>query len=188
MRWWVGSLDGAPSRGRGTLPPHAQYIAGGQTLLAMLLEGHLDALMCPSPPKGFYAADSPIIRLVQDYKRAEREYYLRTGIYPLQHIVGVRRDIFEQDPRATASLYDALERSKAAWQVRVRAIPESLPWILAEVEDATVLMGEDWLPNGVAVNRKVIQAFLDEQVAQGLITKPLAFEALFSEFERAVRV
>ena len=187
MRWWVGSLDGAPSRGRGTLPPHAQYIAGGQTLLTMLLEGHLDALMCPSPPKGFYAAGSPIIRLVQDYKHAEREYYLRTGIYPLQHIVGVRREIFEQDPRAAASLYDALERSKTSWQARLRAIPEMLPWILTEVEEATVLMGEDWLPNGVAVNRTVVQAFLDEQVAQGLIAKPLAFEALFSEFERAAK-
>ncbi|HLJ59094.1 MAG TPA: hypothetical protein VKZ50_05120 [bacterium] len=47
-------------------------------------------------------------------------------------------------------------------------------------------MGEDWLPNSVAVNRKVIQTFLDEQVARALIAKPLAFEALLSEFEGAV--
>jgi len=183
MRWWVGSLDGAPSRGRGTLPPHAQYIAGGRTLLAMLLEGELDALMCPNPPKGFYAADSPVVRLVSDYKRAEREYYLRTGIYPLQHIVGIRRETFAQDPGAAVSLYDALERSKISWQASLRALPEMLPWTLAELEETIALLGEDWLPNGVAASRKVVQAFLDEQVAQGLIAKPLAFEALFSEFE-----
>jgi len=185
VRWWVGSVDGAPSRGRGTLPPHGQYIASGRTLLAMLLEGELDALMCPNPPKGFYAADSPIVRLVPHYKRAEREYYLRTGIYPLQHIVGVRRETFEQNPWAAVSLYNALERSKTSWQASVRALPEMLPWILPEIEDTIALMGEDWLPNGVAVNRKVIQTFLDEQVAQALIATPLAFDALFSEFEGA---
>jgi len=186
IRWWVGSVDGAPSRARGTLPPHAQYVAGGRTLRAMLLEGDLDALMCPSPPKGFYAADSPLVRLVPDYARAEREYYVRTGIYPLQHIVGVRRQVFERDPWTAASLYDALERSKVAWQAGQWAVlAETLPWMLAEIEDATVLMGDDWLPNGVAVNRKNIQAFLDEQLAQGLISAPLSVEALFSEFAAA---
>jgi len=187
MRWWVGSVDGAPSRGRGALPPHAQYVAGGRTLLAMLLGGELDALMCPSPPKGFYAADSPVVRLVPDYTRAEREYYLRTGIYPLQHIVGVRRQAFARDPWAAASLYGALERSKASWQASRRGLAETLPWTLAEIEDATALMGEDWHPNGVAANRKMIQAFLDEEVAQGLIAQPLSVEALFSECEGAVK-
>jgi len=143
--------------------------------------------MCPSPPKGFYAADSPVVRLVPDYTRAEREYYLRTGIYPLQHIVGVRRQAFARDPWAAASLYGALERSKASWQASRRGLAETLPWTLAEIEDATALMGEDWHPNGVAANRKMIQAFLDEEVAQGLIAQPLSVEALFSECEGAVK-
>jgi 4,5-dihydroxyphthalate decarboxylase len=188
MRWWVGSLDGSPTRARGALPRHAQYLSEEQTLVGMLLAGELDALMCPSPPKGFYAADSPIIRLVADYKRAEREYYRRTGIYPLQHIVGVRRPRFEQDRWIARSLYDALERSKTAWQKSQRSLAETLPWILEEIEDITVLMGDDWLPNGVAVNRRVVQLFLDEQVAQGLIATPLPFEALFTEFEETAGV
>jgi len=68
------------------------------------------------------------------------------------------------------------------------ALAETLPWTLAEIEDATALVGEDWHPNGVAANRKMIQAFLDEEVAQGLIAQPLSVEALFSEFEGAVKV
>jgi len=187
MRWWVGSVDGSPSRGRGTLPPHAQYAASGRTLLAMLLDGELDALMVPWPPKGFYAADSPVVRLVPDYKRAEREYYRRTGIYPLQHIVAVRRESFERNPQAAVSLFDALERSKAAWQTSRRFLAETLPWTLAEIEDATALIGDDWHQNGVAANRKTIQAFLEQTVAQGLISKPLSVEALFSEFEGAIK-
>ena len=41
----------------------------------MLLSGDLDAVMCPVPPKGFYAADSKMVRLIPDYRRAEQEYY-----------------------------------------------------------------------------------------------------------------
>jgi len=187
MRWWVGSVSGAPTRGRGALPPHAQYRAAGQTLVAMLLAGELDALMCPWPPPGFYAPDSPIVRRVPDYRREEQEYYRRTGIYPLQHIVRVRRETFERTPWVAVRLYDALEASKRVWQESRRELTDTLPWTLAEIEDATALMGEDWHPNGVGPNRKMLEVFLGEQVAQGLIAQPLSVDALFSEFLAAVK-
>jgi len=100
----------------------------------MLLDGELDALMCPVPPKGFYAPNSRIVRLVQDYKKAEREYFRRTGIYPVQHIIGVRHDVFRRDPWIAKSIYAALERSKIAWQKNWRQLAETLPWTLAEIE------------------------------------------------------
>jgi hypothetical protein len=49
-------------------------------------------------------------------------------------------------------------------------------------------MGEDWNPNGVEATRRMIQAFLDEQVAQGLIPRPLPVDSIFSEFAEASRV
>jgi 4,5-dihydroxyphthalate decarboxylase len=187
IRWWVGSVDGAVlKRSQGTLPAYVQVAPPDRTLLDMLLRRELDALMCPLPPKSLYMVNSPIVRLVPDYRSAEREYFRRTGIYPLQHIVGVRRQVFDQDPWVAKHIYAALERSKIVWQESRRKLAEMLPWTIAEIEEVTQLMGEDWNPNGVEPTRKIIQAFLDEQVAQDLIPQPLSVDSIFSEFEDAV--
>jgi len=188
IQWWVGPVDGAPSgRPQGALPAHARPAPAGRTLREMLLDGELDALMCPTPPKGFYEKNSPIVRLVPDFRKAEQDYFRRTGISPVQHIVGVRREVFDRDPWVAKSLYAALEQSKLAWQASRRRLAETLPWTLAEIEEATALIGEDWYPNGVESNRKIMQAFLDEQVAQGLIAKPPSVDSLFAEFEQAAK-
>ena len=183
IEWWVGSVDGpAPRRTPATPPPPVRSAPAGRALRDMLLEGELDALMCPAPPAGFYAAAGAIVRLIPDYPAAERAYYRRTGIYPLQHLVGVRREVFERDPQVAVTLYDALERSKRLWQASRRDLADTLPWTLSEVEAATALIGDDWHPNGIDPNRRTLDAFLDEQLAQRLIARPLSAEALFSEY------
>src|SRR5262249_50230145 len=61
IRWWVGSVDGhASNRPQGALPPYVQAAPPDRSLRDMLLDGELDALMCPVPPRGFYAANSRI--------------------------------------------------------------------------------------------------------------------------------
>jgi len=183
IQWWVGSVDGPPpKRAPTTPPPPVRTAPPGRALRDMLLDCELDALMCPNPPAGFYAPGSKIVRLLSDYPRAEQAYYRRTGIYPLQHIVGVRRDVFERDPWIAASLYEALEQSKQVWQASRRSLADTLPWTLAEVEEATRLMGQDWHPNGIEANRGPLEAFLDEQVAQRLIGRRLSVEELFAEY------
>jgi len=105
IRWFVGSTDGAVlKRSQGDLPPHAQAVTD-KTLLAMLLDGELDALMAPHPPKLFYTPNSPVIRLLADYRTAEKDYYRKTGLYPPIHIVGVRREVFEQHPWVARSVF-----------------------------------------------------------------------------------
>jgi len=187
MEWWVGGVDGPPAkRPTGPLPPHVHLAAPNRTLHQMLADGELDALMCPEPPQGFYEPHSPIVRLVPNYRQAEREYFRRTGIYPVQHIIVVKRDVFDRDPQVATHLYAALERSKTTWQ-RSRRELATLPWAFAEIEETTGVMGEDWHPNGVEPNRKVVQAFLDEQLAQGLIPEPCSVDALFSDFQRVAQ-
>jgi 4,5-dihydroxyphthalate decarboxylase len=150
----------------------------------MLLAGDLDALMCPEPPSGFYDPHSPVVRLIPDYRQAEREYFRRTGVYPPQHVIVMKRDAFDRDPGVATRLYAALEESKATWQ-RGRRELASMPWALTELEEIRGVLGEDWHPNGVEPNRRAIQTFLDEQLAQGLIPEPLPIDALFADFERA---
>lgn len=185
--WLVGSIDGAPSnRPQGGLPPYAQLNASGRPLRDLLIEGELDALMCPLPPQGFYEAGSPIVRLFPDYPRVEREYFLRTGVFPAHHMIGIRRELFERDPWVARSLYAALDRSKALCRQKVTALPETTPWLLDGIEGAVALMGEDWRPYGVEPNRRMTWLLCDELFAQGLLPRQLDEAVIFEEFERVV--
>src|SRR5262245_9833380 len=184
MRWLVGSVDGAPStRPQGDLPPHVQHAPPGRTLLELLIAGELDALMCPRPPAGFYDPESPVVRLIPDYRRAEQEYYRRTGIYPAHHVVGIRGEVVDRAPWVLGSLYRALARSIELWAAASRPLPELSPWMLAELEECAALMGSAWHAAGVEPNRRTSQALCDELHAQGLIGRRLDAAALFAEFE-----
>ena len=186
IHWRVGTIDGTPyGRPQGTFPPYVQLAPPGRTLSEMLIEGELDAMMCPFAPRRFYEPESPIVRLFPDFRRVEREYYRRTGIYPAHHIVGIRRSLFEENPWVARSIYEALDRSKNLWLEVRRQVPEAPPWLLAEIEETIALMGQDWRPSGVEANRKMIQTFCGELFAQGLITRKLDGASAFAEFERA---
>jgi 4,5-dihydroxyphthalate decarboxylase len=184
MRWLVGSVDGAPStRPQGDLPPHVRHAPPGRALLDLLLDGEIDALMCPRPPPGLYAPDGPVVRLLPDYRRAEQEYYQRTGIYPIHHVVGVRGEVVDRHPEVLASLYRALSGSIERWAAASRPLPELSPWMLAELEEVDALMGSAWRASGVEPNRRTVQALCDELHAQGLIGRRVEVGELFAEFE-----
>jgi 4,5-dihydroxyphthalate decarboxylase len=188
ISWVVGSVDGGYSaRSQGDLPPHVRENSSDRPLRDLLVAGELDALMCPTPPKGFYDADSPIVRLIPDYRRAEQEYCRRTGIYPAHHIVGIRRELFEREPWVARSIYLALDESKNRWQASRRRLADTSPWLLADLEDVTSMLGADFQPSGVEPNRKMVQALCDELDATGLLAKPLAEASVFADFEKVMK-
>lgn len=189
IEWWVGPVDDPAYDSTGhrpavALPPNVHRVEGGTTLVGMLLAGKLDAIMCPWPPQHFYEHESPIVRLIPDYRRVERAYLQRVGIYPAHHIIAVRRDVVEQYPHAVRSLYQALDRSRLVWQARRRRFTDTTPWLLAEIEEASQLLGEDWQPNGVEANRAMIAALCEEEFAQGLVAVRIDPRTVFAEFER----
>ena len=191
INWWLGPVDDPAYDSLGhrpklTLPANVQTTQPGQTLKEMLLAGELDALMVPFPPQGFYRDDSPIVRLIPDYRRAEQEYAQRVGFYPAHHIIALRREVFEQEPWVAHSLYQAFEQSRLQWQEDRRHLAETSPWLLADLEEASRMFGYDWQPNGVAPNRHMIQTLCAEEFEQGLITEPLDPATVFIEFERAI--
>ncbi len=189
ISWLVGSIDGAPSnRPQGVLPTNVRLAEPGRALRDMLIAGELDALMCPNPPRGFYDPDSPIVRLYPDFPKVEAEYFQRTGIYPAHHIVGVRKHVYDKNPWVLRSLFEAMEESKQRWMAQRRLLPETTPWMLADVEQATAVMGFDWQPNGLTEgNLRMVQALCDEQLAQGLLDKPMRAEDAFTEFAAVMK-
>ena len=192
IRWWVGpyndlSYDSFGNRPNVALPPNAEPVAAGRTLLDMLLARDLDALMYPVPPPGFYDAGSPLVRLLQDYRQAERAYAQRAGFCPGHHIVAIRRELFQREPWVACSLYDALEQSKLQWQEARWDLSDTSPWLLPDLEETAGTLGRDWRPYGVEPNRRMIQTLCDEELAQGLISEALDPSALFADFERAMQ-
>jgi 4,5-dihydroxyphthalate decarboxylase len=184
IRWTVGKVSAnykLPPND--DLPPGVSFQPPTRTLLEMLLEGELDAIMSPWPPDGFHAPGAPIRRLYVDFRAAERAYWARTGIYPVRHIVGIRRDLCEKHPGVVRGVYDALNESRLAATKAQREMPEAPPWVMAEWEETVALMGEDFQPYGEGeANLRMIGTLCDELKAQGFLKRAVAPERVFAEW------
>jgi 4,5-dihydroxyphthalate decarboxylase len=192
IEWLVGPMDdsgrdAAHHKPQTDLPTHVRPTPPGRALESMLLSGDLDAMMSPAPPRSYSGAGGPTVRLYPDYRRVEKDYYARTGIYPAHHIVVLRRDTFERYPWVARSLYAALERSKLWWQERRRGLAETTPWMEEEIEEAIRVIGGDWQPNGVEANGTLIKTLCEEEYAQGLVKRPIDPAEIFAEFERVAK-
>lgn len=186
IQWFVGSVDGIPSsRPQGALPAYAQSVSQNQTLKDLLLKGELDALMCPEPPNVFYQRNSPIVRLFEDYRTAEQDYYRRTKVYPAHHVIGVRRETFQRSPWVLQSLYQALEEAKKSWLANLRQITDMLPWLA--MEETQAVLGQDWNPSGVDPNRIMVQTLCDELLAQDLVDRPIDPATVFLDFTQTTK-
>jgi len=187
IRWTVGTVDGpSPGSIKDPLPAHVRPAPAERSLRELLLAGDLDALMIAYPPAGFYDPGSPIRRLIPDWVGAEKAYLARVGYVPAHHVMGIKRSLFEQHPWVVKSLFDAFDRSKRAWQENRLKLTDTSPWIMADIEEAQRLIGQDWQPYGVTPNRAVIAALCQEQYAQGLVPDPFDPSAVFADFERVV--
>ena len=192
VSWWVGPMDrsgrdAAHNKPQVDLPEAVRPVPAGLTLESMLLEGALDAIMCPAPPPSFFDEPGLTVRLYRDHRRVEQAYYARTGIYPAHHIVVVRRDAFERQPEVAARLYDALERSQQWWQSRRRGLAETTPWMEDDIAEATRVFGGEWQVNGAQRNATLIATLCKEQFVQGLVTREVDPADVFAEFERSRR-
>jgi 4,5-dihydroxyphthalate decarboxylase len=165
------------------LPPgvSVEPIPDGATLAGMLADGELDALYTPRVPHGF--TEGRVRRLFPDVRAEEERYFAETGIFPVMHVVVLRRDVYEQRPWLAQSLYKALEQARrdAAARVAETAAPASLlPWGYAEAERTRDLMGGGYWTYGLAGNAETLETFVRYSFEQGLIKRRPAAAELFA--------
>ena len=158
-------------------------IGPGQTLAAMLAAGEIDALYSARTPLPYATGDPRVRRLFADPRRVEEEYFAATGVFPIMHLVALRRDVYERWPWLARSLYTAFEQARAAALDGIgetNALRYSLPWLYAEVEHTRRLMGADFWPYGLAANDVVLRTFLRYAHEQGLVDTLLEPAGLFA--------
>jgi len=161
-------------------------IPEGSTLNELLLAGELDAVIAPTPPDGFTAGDKAVRRLFADPTAEERAYYARTGLFPIMHVIGVRRTLADEHPGLAADLFRAfvevrnLAMREHDLTARSSANRMMLPWFADQWEATKDLMGDDFWPYGVAENRAELEAICRYSHEQNLGRKRLSVEALFA--------
>jgi 4,5-dihydroxyphthalate decarboxylase len=175
------------------LPPGIQYSQRRDTSLsAMLLSGEIDAAISARVPDAFHSGGGKVVRLYPDYRADEMSYYARTGIYPIMHVIALRRAVFERYPWAAMNLLKAFEQAKARSLERIGDLTASripVPWSASIVSEYAKNFGDDPFPYGLDANRKTLEAFCRFAHAQGVTAKQLTPDDLFPQEVRAsVRV
>jgi 4,5-dihydroxyphthalate decarboxylase len=185
VTWVRGGIEtpGRPEKISIDLPKEIKIESApdGSTISQLLERGDIDGFMAPRPP--FIPGGNPHVGwLFADPTAAAKDYYRRTRIFPIMHMVGVRRTIAERHPWLPAAVLKAFAQAKAVALAKLSdtsATKVTLPFVEEQLKAARALMGEDFWSYGVASNRHVIEAFLRHHHGQGLSPCPLAVEELF---------
>lgn len=155
-----------------------------RTLSDMIVSGELDAIFTATIPKPFRAKNANIVRLFPDYRVEEENYFKRTRIFPIMHVIAMRRDILGEYPWLARNLYLAFEESRKRAIDRLMEGGVSrypIPWMLDTAERMRDLFGGDFYPYGIEENRPTLEAFLQWSYEQGIAKKRVAPEDIFPE-------
>jgi 4,5-dihydroxyphthalate decarboxylase len=154
----------------------------GETLTGLLDKGEIEAVMGPRAPSSFDRGDPRISWLYPDPAAAAAEWYRRRRIFPIMHILGIRRSLAEQHPWLPAAVAKAFEQAKALALAKLSdtsATKVTLPFVEESLRGARRLMGEDFWSYGLGPNRHVLEYFLQHHHRQGLSSRHLSPEELF---------
>lgn len=153
----------------------------GKSISTLLEEGAIDGFIAPRPPS--LPKGTPNVGwLFPDPTAAAKNYFKRTGIFPIMHLVGVRRELADAHPWLPGAVYKAFEQAKAAaieLLSDTSATKVTLPFVEEQLKAARDLMGEDFWSYGVASNRKTLETFLHHHHGQGLSPREVKVDELF---------
>jgi 4,5-dihydroxyphthalate decarboxylase len=191
IHWIRAGIEepGRPEKITLNLPPDVRLENGpeGSTISQLLADGAIDGFIAPRPPT--MAGRHPHIGwLFPDPIAAGKDYYKRTGIFPIMHQTGVRRELAERHPWLPAAIFKAFEQAKAVAMAKLSdtsATKVTLPFVEEQIAAARALMGEDYWSYGVTPNRTTLETFLRHHHAQALSPRLVKVEELFhpSTFE-----
>jgi 4,5-dihydroxyphthalate decarboxylase len=185
IHWIRAGIEdaGRPEKISIKLPANVKLEDGppGKSSSQLLAEGAIDGFIAPRPPS--LPKNTPNVGwLFPDPTAAAQDYFKRTGIFPIMHLVGVRKTLAEQHPWLPGAVYKAFEQAKARALEQLSdtsATKVTLPFVEERLKEARELMGEDFWSYGLKANRKTLETFLRHHHAQGLSSREVKPEELF---------
>ncbi|MDO9413241.1 MAG: ABC transporter substrate-binding protein [Pseudolabrys sp.] len=185
VTWVRGGIEDAarPEKIKIKLPDNVKIedAPEGKTISALLAEGAIDGFIAPRPPA--LPKNTPNVGwLFPDPVAASEEYFKRTGIFPIMHIVGVRRTLAEQHPWLPGAVLKAFEQAKSQalhLLSDTSASKVTLPFADERLTQAKALMGDDFWPYGISASKKTLDGFLKAHHSQGLSERLVTAEELF---------
>ena len=187
IRWRNGGLN-VPGRGERVpikLPDsiELQAVPATHTLSDMLEQGELDAIISARPPNCFVKRCANVGLLFPNYRSHEEAYFRKTGIFPIMHILAVRRSLIEQHRWLANSVIKAFHEAKRlayASMEEMAVLPTMLPWLQDDVERVRAVMGDDYWSYGFEKNKSSIEAMFRYSVEQGLSERQLTANEFFA--------
>ena len=190
IQWVVSSKDssakaaGKVSKQESMVPKGLSVTKGpeGKDESDLLESGEVDALFHAAEPRAYIEGHPKVARLFPDFRKTERAYFEKTGIFPIMHAVVIRNSLVNQHPWLPKAVFDAYSKAKKLMYDHLNKMgwaTISLPWVAQEIEETRALMGENFWPYGIEPNRRALEALFQYSHEQGLASKKLTIEALF---------
>jgi 4,5-dihydroxyphthalate decarboxylase len=148
----------------------------------MLAKGEIDCALVARPPACFVKGHPDVVRLFPDYLAMEEQYYARTKVWPIMHVIAIKRSILDRHPWVAGSLYNAFNASKnraldRMYEQSVSRYP--LPWLTTYARRMREMFGGDPFPFGIEENRPTFEQFLRYVFEQGIAHRHAKVEEIF---------
>jgi 4,5-dihydroxyphthalate decarboxylase len=162
-------------------PARIEKNTSGKSLSDLLESGDIDAIIGTVLPDAIHR-NPDICRLFPNYREEEKNYYRRTKVFPIMHLLAMRRDVYEENPFIASSLFDAMCESKERARLRMRdlgTLNYMLPWMTADIDEIDEVFGGDAWPYGIEPNRPTLEALMTYLTDQAIIKAPMPIEEMF---------
>jgi 4,5-dihydroxyphthalate decarboxylase len=155
-----------------------------KSLSQMLASGEIDCAIIARPPTCFLEGHPDVVRLYPDYLAMEEEYYAKTHIWPIMHIIAVQKHILDANPWVARNLYNAFLESKRRSIERFMDPAVSrypLAWLSTYARKMRDLFDGDPFPYGIDENRATLEALTLYSFQQGIAHRHMAVEDMFAK-------
>jgi len=153
-----------------------------KTLSGMIASGEIDCAIIARPPNSFRERHPDVLRLFPDYEALEQRYYEQTRVYPIMHVVAMRKSILEGQPWIARNLYNAFEESRRRSLERILDPAVSrypVPWLTGYALRMQQMFGGELFPYGIEPNRPTLELFLRYAHEQGIAHRLAKPEEIF---------
>lgn len=177
-------MPGRPEKVKLQLPPNVRVETAPKnvTISELLDRGEIDGFMAPRPPSRAALANPNVGWLFDDPTSAAKDYYRRTGVFPIMHVAAIRKELAAKHPWLPGAIMKAFTQAKSAALTLLSdtsATKVTLPFVEEQLKAAREAMGEDYWSYGVEPARKTLETFVRHHHKQGLSNRLVPVEELF---------